>query len=198
MKKLHELIVVVDPGHGGQRNTGTLVGPINESDYVLSLGHKIHRWSKKIGWDILTVLTREGDTELTSKERGALSNIVKADLFLSLHVDWNPDNSINGLQTYYWPGNSIGLDIAWTIMRNAPSKLYREGGAPIATTKAHNWLGNARAILAYPQSPAVLTELGFASNQGDLRQLLNQNVQDSLALTILSGIARMREINNAT
>jgi N-acetylmuramoyl-L-alanine amidase len=92
--------VVIDPGHGG-KDSGALgrMSRLREKDVALSIALKLAALLRAIGVEAL--LTRDGDETLALRERTAFANERGADLFLSIHVNSNPDPSRHGLETYY-------------------------------------------------------------------------------------------------
>jgi N-acetylmuramoyl-L-alanine amidase len=47
------------------------------------------------------VLTRSSDESIPPRRRAEIANEARADLFLSIHVNWLPDRTARGLETYY-------------------------------------------------------------------------------------------------
>lgn len=83
------LTIVLDPGHGGadhgavyQDGNGFRVA---EKDMALLLSHEIAQVLRSQGHRV--VLTREQDHDLGLADRTALANRLKADLFLSIHMN---------------------------------------------------------------------------------------------------------------
>ncbi len=97
--------VVIDPGHGGQ-DTGALadVGGIQvaEKDLTLALALETQRHLKLKG--IQVTLTRTTDHDVPLSARTALANRLKADLFLSIHMNSTPSGGApivaHGVETY--------------------------------------------------------------------------------------------------
>ncbi|UCG38597.1 MAG: N-acetylmuramoyl-L-alanine amidase [bacterium] len=93
-------VVVLDPGHGGrsigaQGSTGTL-----EKDLVLSVSEKLKRELEE-GLGVKVVLTRTADYYVGLKERTAIANNNRADLFISIHANATFRREIEGFETYY-------------------------------------------------------------------------------------------------
>ena len=91
--------VVIDPGHGGVDPGATASGVV-EKDVTLDVARRLR--------DLLVVqkvavsLTREGDTTLSLRDRVALANSKKADLFVSIHVNSLPAvKELRGVETYF-------------------------------------------------------------------------------------------------
>ena len=93
-------VVVLDPGHGGRSlgargSTGT-----REKDLVLSVTEMLKARLEE-GLGIKVVLTRTADYYVGLKERTAIANNNRADLFLSIHANATFRRDIEGYETYY-------------------------------------------------------------------------------------------------
>ena len=91
--------VVLDAGHGG-KDAGCSGKDSKEKnltlEYVLALGNMIE--TKYPG--IHVVYTRQKDEFVELYERANIANKSKADLFISIHCNWNPNASPYGTETY--------------------------------------------------------------------------------------------------
>lgn len=97
--------IVIDPGHGG-RDPGTIgQRGLMEKEITLDVARRLKaRLERYPGYRIL--LTRDGDTRLTLRDRIEFANEHKADLFISVHVNWLPVDSVAPIETYYYgPGS---------------------------------------------------------------------------------------------
>ncbi len=91
--------IVIDPGHGG-RDPGA-VGPHGEreKDITLAVGKKLAKRLREEGFEVF--LTRDEDIFIPLEERTAFANKKKADLFISIHVNSNPNKTLDGVETYF-------------------------------------------------------------------------------------------------
>jgi N-acetylmuramoyl-L-alanine amidase len=91
--------IAVDAGHGGI-DGGTSVGyGLTEKDLTLDIANRLSTLLERAGCEV--VLTRTGDREVSLKERATLANRSRADLFVSIHINWLPDRTARGFETYY-------------------------------------------------------------------------------------------------
>ncbi|MDR2075961.1 MAG: N-acetylmuramoyl-L-alanine amidase [Desulfovibrio sp.] len=90
--------IMLDPGHGG-KDPGCLANKLVEKDFTLDMAKRIGALLEKKGFAVL--YTRSGDTFISLADRPDLANKERADLFISLHLNANPDASVRGLETYY-------------------------------------------------------------------------------------------------
>lgn len=111
-----DVLVVVDPGHGGRAEGTHAPDGTRESDVVLDLG-------KRLAADLRgrvdrVVLTRKGDIEASLSFRVALADALRADLALSLHLNASPET------TQATPGTSTYGSVADPAGRRAAGVLY--------------------------------------------------------------------------
>jgi len=92
-------VIVIDPGHGGIDSGTSGVNGLLERDLVLDEGLRVAR-ALRNDPDFTVYMTRDTDTFIPLRERVNISRAHKADLFISLHADSNPDNSVSGLSIY--------------------------------------------------------------------------------------------------
>jgi len=91
--------VVIDPGHGG-KDPGAMAFGLKEKDIVLAVAKKVaNKLRTQYGYEV--ILTRSDDTFLPLEERIAIANTKKADLFVSIHVNAHPTQSVHGIETFY-------------------------------------------------------------------------------------------------
>lgn len=119
--------IVVDPGHGG-KDSGTLLP-------------KYGMLEKEITWDIATrlrdllanefmvVMTRNGDETVALKDRTEIANEAKADLYVSIHVNWLPDREARGFETYF-----AGITVD-PFLRLLATQENRDSGFSVADTR---------------------------------------------------------------
>jgi N-acetylmuramoyl-L-alanine amidase len=91
--------VVIDAGHGGS-STGTRTPQgMMEKDLTLDIAGRLRRLLEQRSFQV--VMTRDGDREVSLKERGGLANRAGADIFVSIHLNWIANRRSGGLETYY-------------------------------------------------------------------------------------------------
>lgn len=114
-----KLVIVIDPGHGGKDpgaigRYGTMEKTIN-----LQIAKKLKRvLEEELGAEV--VLTRDRDVFVPLRKRSRLANEVGADLFLSLHCNYERKRRTRGVETYF-------LSVARTRWERAVENL--ENGA---------------------------------------------------------------------
>jgi N-acetylmuramoyl-L-alanine amidase len=93
------LIVVLDPGHGGEDPGAIGKRGTFEKDIVLSVARKL---KKKIDREqnLRAMLTRDDDYFVPLRERVAKARAVKADLFISIHADAFGNRDVRGSSVF--------------------------------------------------------------------------------------------------
>jgi N-acetylmuramoyl-L-alanine amidase len=176
--------IVVDPGHGG-RDHGVTVAGLTEADLMWDLARRLEGRMAATGMEAL--LTRRENTCPTEAERAAFANRAGANLVLSLHVDANRSMHAQGLATFHF-GNGSGNTS--TVGEALAGYIHRELTSRTALldlgTQARTW-----EMLRLTRMPAVRVEIGYLTNLGDRRRLLDPVFRDVVAEGILVGVKRL-------
>jgi N-acetylmuramoyl-L-alanine amidase len=90
---------VIDAGHGGSQAGATSDSGVTEKEITLDIALRLRRLLADAAFEVL--LTRETDTTLSLDRRVAFANASRADLFVSIHVNWIPHRAIRPLETYH-------------------------------------------------------------------------------------------------
>ncbi len=91
--------VVIDPGHGG-KDPGALGKHSKEKEIVLAISLKAGEYIKEHFPDVNVLYTRDKDTLIALNERPKIANEANADLFISVHANWNKNPTAYGSETY--------------------------------------------------------------------------------------------------
>jgi N-acetylmuramoyl-L-alanine amidase len=92
--------IVVDPGHGGHDAGATGPTGLQEKELTLDIARRVAALlQEELG--VRVVLTRARDQFVGLRERTALANRERADLFVSIHVNAAPDGAATGTETYF-------------------------------------------------------------------------------------------------
>jgi N-acetylmuramoyl-L-alanine amidase len=81
-----DVVVVIDPGHGGKDPGATGPKGTREKDVVLSIAKQLHDKLNQLP-GVKAVLTRHTDNYLYLRQRLNIARRHKADLFVSIHAD---------------------------------------------------------------------------------------------------------------
>jgi len=128
---LRELVVVIDPGHGGD-DPGA-IGPrgTREKDIVLAVSKELHkRLDQQLG--IRPILTRTGDYYVGLRERREIArDRYQADLFVSIHADAWTKASARGASVYVVSSKGASSTLA-QFLADTANKSDRVGGVQIS------------------------------------------------------------------
>ena len=93
-------VVVIDAGHGG-KDPGAQGIKVNEKDVALGIALKLGGLIQKNIPDVKVIYTRETDVFVELFQRAEIANKNQADLFISIHVNSNPNSNPDGVETYF-------------------------------------------------------------------------------------------------
>jgi N-acetylmuramoyl-L-alanine amidase len=108
-------LVVIDPGHGGY-DPGTSGGGYTEKALALQIADRLRSALNERG--IRTAMTRDDDSFVSLSERTRIANRDGADLFVSIHLNSNPDSATAGITTYYLNNTTDRATIRLARMEN--------------------------------------------------------------------------------
>lgn len=94
-----DIVVVIDPGHGGRDPGAVNRRGQQEKDIVLQIGHRIHQLIEPLR-GFSAHLTRSKDVYLPLAARRKRAQELQADIFLSLHADSVNRKSPSGASVY--------------------------------------------------------------------------------------------------
>ncbi len=94
-----EVVVAIDPGHGGDDPGATGWNRTHEKDVVLAIGRKLEALLKKEP-GFKPVLIRKGDYFINLGKRVELARQANADLMISIHADSFKDRRAKGATVY--------------------------------------------------------------------------------------------------
>ena len=215
-----DVIVVIDPGHGG-KDPGA-VGPsgVLEKHIVLQISKKIAaELNQKQGFK--AILTRDKDIYIPlAKRRELARDVHNADLFVSVHADSWTRRSARGASVYALSrrGASSALarhlaahqrayepKTAQSDLKSVLADLAMEGSLEHSfkvgdyvldelgdVTRLHKRQVEraAFAVLKSPDLPSILVETGFISNPKEEQRLQTRHFQKKVATAIGDGLER--------
>ncbi len=163
-RRARDVVIAVDPGHGGDDPGATGVYGTHEKDVVLAIG-------RDLAADIdaqpgmRAYMTRDGDYFVPLRERMRKARAHDADLFVSIHADSIRDHSVAGASVYILSQRGATDEAArWLAERENASDLI--GGVS---------LENKSPVLA-----SVLLDLSQSASMTESEQAA-QDVLHSLA-----------------
>lgn len=177
--------IVIDAGHGGNE-TGAIAYGVMEKNLNLDIAIRLERLLRNSG--VKTYMTRWDDRDVGLYYRSGLANSVGADLFVSIHNNAGM-RATKGSMTLYHPANSLapkGGFHTYEAARNIQQALLQQLGTINLGLIQRPYL----AVLRTTHMPAVLVEVGYMTNSGELNKLLSASYRQSAAEAIKEGILK--------
>ncbi len=187
-KKNEEVVIVVDPGHGGEDPGKVGSNDMLEKDLNLKIAKKVIKLLEKEGIKIVT--TREDDNVPTSKkedleERIELINKTNPNLTLCIHQNSFPDASVKGAQVFYYTPSEEGKEAA-AIVQEELRTVDPDNQREIKANDTYYMLKNTNV-------PTIIVECGFLTNPEEAEKLADDEYQDKLAKAVCDGIIKWLE-----
>jgi len=214
------IVLVIDPGHGGDDGGARGPGGHLEKTVTLDLARRL-RAAAVDSLSVQAYLTRDSDIEVPLDERAAIANNFNADIFISLHANGSRASSAKGTEVFFLsytavddearrvalqegaiaergPGNDqdVGLilwDMAQAAQLEASSKLAGSIHAQIAAAALSRSRGVKQApfrVLVGATMPAALVEVGFITNPEEERLLFSEAHQVRITDALIQGLGR--------
>lgn len=187
-KPLEDKIIFLDAGHGGL-DPGTLYNNIYEKDINLKIALYLKDSLENLGAKVL--LTRDGDYDLSKPNaryrkksdfdnRIKIINNSKADLYISIHLNYLENSKYYGAQVFYNKKNELNQKIAEKLQENFNKELNSDKTVKNIPTSTY--------MYSKLKPPGVLIECGFLSNSNE-RELLTKSeyqkkIADIIAVTL--------------
>ncbi len=166
-----ELVLCLDPGHGGSQAGTQSPKGIYEKDLNLSLALKLANKLRANG--IKVILTRETDIDLSLADRVKAAQ--GADLFISLHHNALPDGRDlrleRGLSVHYYHARDREL------ARGLLKAMLKTTGLPLHGL----FRQNLHVLRENTQVPAILIECGFLIHPEESEIISSEAFQDLFA-----------------
>lgn len=213
-EKTNKPLVVIDAGHGG-KDPGAIGGKYREKDIVLSVALRLGRELSK---DFNVVYTRSSDSFISLGGRSRIANRKMADLFVSIHANSSKSKSAKGVEVFYYSKTASAYAKAIAEFENSVDEKYgikeseaefivnditynqnKERSLGLATDMVDELSkstgfnnrgvhGANFAVLRGSESPAILVELGFISNDLEARRMSTKSYQDKMAKEMADSI----------
>ena len=182
------LVWVIDAGHGGH-DQGTKGKNITEKEINLKVSQEVVRLIRKHKPGIKVITTRKTDKFVSLAERCRIANNARADLFLSIHVNWARKKNLRGTETFYAGNNGRSKrrnpnasksELLARLLQNN----YAASGRPIYRGVRTNRM----YVTANTNMPAALTEIAFISNSADAAYITTDKGMKETARMIFNAL----------
>lgn len=91
--------IAIDAGHGGDEEGTITESGLMEKELTLDIAHRLRRLLESASYSVTMI--RTGDEDVQLKERARTANEARADIYLSIHVNWIRNRTVRGVETYY-------------------------------------------------------------------------------------------------
>jgi N-acetylmuramoyl-L-alanine amidase len=188
-------IIVIDPGHGGSDH-GTEHNGLVEKTITLDIARRLRAILAAQGWTVR--MTRDSDIDPVSADnlaamradgkpnpddraylqtRSDVANSVSARMFISIHVNYSPSSSINGMTFYWYKPEDLAL-----------AQAMERAVIPAANINDIGTRHENLYVIRHATVPAVLIETAFISNPGDVQLLASPTFLENVARGIANGV----------
>jgi len=99
LESRRDIVIAIDPGHGGEDPGALGPGGLREKTVVLQIARRLENQLAKIP-GFKPVLVRTGDYYVSLKNRRDKARALEADLFVSIHADAFREKSAHGASVY--------------------------------------------------------------------------------------------------
>ncbi len=179
-----DTVIVIDAGHGGFDGgaEGRLTG-VKEDGLNLSVAKKLQAMFENQGYAV--IMTREDQDALGNTKDGDMQKrkqiieSANADIVISIHMNKFVDTSCHGPVVFYHEDSAEGEKLA-KIMQEKLVEMLKPERPRVEKPERY-------FILRSGDSPCVLVECGFLSNERDEQLLQTEEYQALCASAIFKG-----------
>jgi N-acetylmuramoyl-L-alanine amidase len=200
-----DIVVAIDPGHGGHDPGAVGKSRTREKDVALQISRTLAaRINAEPG--MKAVLVRSGDYYVDHRRRMEIARRNKADLFISVHADAVNDEAARQLAERENASVRVGgvtledkdavlASVLLDLSQNASLSASLDVGSKVIDELAGIGKVHRRTVqqagflvLKSPDMPSILVETAFISNPGEEKKLRDKGHQGRLADAILAGV----------
>jgi len=195
-------VIVLDPGHGGEdKGANDMRRGIQEKRITLELANAVRDILRH--YDIEVRLTRRQDNNMELDERCQYATRMRADVFVSIHLNSADSSEPSGVETHILPpaGCPITSNTRITARDRVAYPGNRHDGANMVLgyMLQKSLLKHTRAedrgvrrsrfyVIKCAPCPAALVECGFISNRKEREKLMQSEYKDRIAKALAEGI----------
>ena len=192
--------VTIDPAHGG----GDLGVKISDKEYekniTLAISSLMKNELDKSG-NVLVQLTRTSDSDVSISERKQITKKMQSEVFVSIHVNAGFSKNSTGFQIYFpgFKGTSSEQSDSKEILKDMARNKYLNDSVKLAQLiqknmdkvfprKSRGLRDSHVPALEELSIPAVVVEIGFATNPEDRKKIVDANTQAAIAHALCQSI----------
>ncbi|MBX9587507.1 MAG: N-acetylmuramoyl-L-alanine amidase [Gammaproteobacteria bacterium] len=182
--KARDVVVVIDPGHGGKDPGARGATGTQEKDVVLAIAKRLQaQINRQPGFR--AVLTRNSDYFLSLRNRLALARKYRGDMFIAIHADAHDHVNACGVGVYALSQRGATSEAArWLAQQENQSELV--GGVDL--TDKDQVLKSVLLDLSQTQSITASLQMGsvLLDNLGQFAQLHHNRVEQAAFVVLKS------------
>ncbi len=178
-----QVVVVIDPGHGG-RDPGHLPNNTNllaEKDLNLRISQYLGEYIEKYLENVKVVYTRTDDSYPSLDDRVDKANNINANYFISIHCNGNEKSSVHGTETHV---HTMDLKKSVSLAKSIETQFSKRAGRKSRGVKDQNDLQHSLQVLKFTNMTSVLVECGFVTNDAEAAYLNTTYGQEIIASAI--------------
>jgi len=178
------IIVVIDPGHGGKDPGASGPHGVHEKNIVLPISYYLAQQINNMP-GFSAQLTRTGDYYLTLRQRLAIARRDKADMFVAIHADAYRDRDAHGATVYALSKRGATSEAArWIAQQENQSELM--GG--VDSNDDNSLLRSVLISLSQTATIRASLQIGemLIQSLGDLTSLHHHKVEQAAFVVLKS------------
>lgn len=181
-----EIVVVIDPGHGGY-DPGHLSlnnSHATEKELNLKISQYLGGYIEKYLQNVKVIYTRTTDVYPSLDDRVNKANAINADYFISIHCNGNDRRSVRGTESHV---HSMSLKKSVAMAQEIERQFSDRAGRKSRGVKDESDLQHSLQVLKYTNMTSVLVECGFLTNEREADYLNTTKGQEIIASAIFRG-----------
>lgn len=200
-KAAENVVVVLDPGHGGS-DAGASANGLVEKNLNLSVALACKKELEEYN-GVTVYMTRSTDVYVGLQERANKAKAWGADIFVSLHMNSVSNATANGVEVYYPNSNynkevhEKGRNLAAQIQQQLVSlglgnRNIKEDPSSVNQSYPDGSRVDGYQVIRYNKLngiPGIIVEHAFLTNSSDAAKLRDPNFVNSLGVADATGIA---------
>ena len=193
-------VVIIDPAHGGSDIGVKVSDKEYEKDITLAISLSVKKELEKIG-NMRVQLTRASDKLVSFSDRKKIATSTRGELFVSIHINAGFGKNSSGYEVYFPGGRdaqteqSNSKEILKDMARNKSlndsirlAQLIQKNMDSVFPRKSRGIRDAPIPLLEGLSIPAVLVEIGFATNPEDRKKMIDGSTQNSIAHALYQSI----------
>ena len=182
--------ICIDPGHGGF-DGGAVKNDVLEKDITLNASIILGSMLEQTGYNV--IYTRNNDSALSNDKTTDMKNRLKIInkesniIYISIHANIYSSNIVKGAQVFYKSTCESSKKLSDFIQDH----LYLDDTTNKRVAKAIS----GKYIVDHAKIAGCIVELGFMSNEDDLKTLTNIKKLEQRCLMIYLGILKYLNYN---